>query len=703
MRLLKRLIPFLTMNAKLRAFGIMILHVALMMRKKAEIIWAVIIFHAVQMMNTLFAIKKATKFFLHNKAVLEDIAPIGFVGSGMRGAKNKDVTSRIFDSPSLPTMIIFSAKVRTFFTFVPRLMTFLKLCLGRTAYAFSFAFKGFAKMFSMFGGRSPFGFALERRTQIRTMFSRSHSAFIDFASFSKSAKLVPFVFHKLCSFILIASITVTLLSGKAFSAISANCVFEIRTDGAQTNGGGFVAGATGDDFSQQAAAQWPNEAVTSEGAGTTMLTAKADANMVGNILYVVSGTNATIDRYEIKSISAGTSITTDKNWCTGACADGVVNIGGAFKIGGSLDDDFGDDIVAGNTIYIKAGTYTVGENIMWKAGTSVLPIIIEGYNVARGDNPTGTDRPLLDCGASSYHFAPGTYNIVKNLQATSSSSYPFSCDSYSSFINCKGYTTGANTNYAFYNSVGLLNLLGCEATSPRGSGVYSAGNYLFMTKCYIHDCSTSGVIFYGSYKNITDSVIESCQYGIDTSGFSYSFISGNTICACRYGISSSASYCVGVVNNIIANNYVGAYWTTDELVNFWDYNCWYNNDTDRTLVANGIGDNDVTGDPKLGSAIVEGDDGATDGAGTAFTAASNPFAGVTTADCLNIVEIGTGATLGVYTISAVVGDGELTLSRTAGANKSGIDYRLVKGSDFTLQAGSSCFNTGLNPSTYTGL
>jgi hypothetical protein len=50
-------------------------------------------------------------------------------------------------------------------------------------------------------------------------------------------------------------------------ALNAAIVWEIRTTGAQTNGGGYKTGATGTNYSQQAAAQWANLAVTSDGAG----------------------------------------------------------------------------------------------------------------------------------------------------------------------------------------------------------------------------------------------------------------------------------------------------------------------------------------------------------------------------------------------------------------------------------------------------
>ena len=58
-------------------------------------------------------------------------------------------------------------------------------------------------------------------------------------------------------------------------ALSANTVLEVRNGGSDTNGGGFVTGAAGTDWSQQDAAQYSvTDGVT---AGTTTITS-ATAN-----------------------------------------------------------------------------------------------------------------------------------------------------------------------------------------------------------------------------------------------------------------------------------------------------------------------------------------------------------------------------------------------------------------------------------------
>jgi len=200
-------------------------------------------------------------------------------------------------------------------------------------------------------------------------------------------------------------------------------------------------------------------------------------------------------------------------------------------------------------------------------------------------------------------------------------------------------------------------------------------------------------------------VIETAQLALDISGswMDENIISHNTIVGCLTGIYATTNAGNKVFNNIFADNYEGVEWTSASYMTFFDYNCWSNNLTDIVGSTATKGGNDVTADALLGSDVVTGTDGATDADGTVFTAASNPFGSVTTSDCVNIVEAGDGATLGVYNIASVDGAGQITLGRSAGASKTGIGYRIVVGTDFTLQASSPCFNAGLRLDTYTGL
>src|SRR5579862_1034534 len=117
--------------------------------------------------------------------------------------------------------------------------------------------------------------------------------------------------------------------------IVAGTNFDCASTGNDNNGGGFVPGASGTDYSQQDSPQYALTGVTSSGAGNVVLTASAAADMVGNILQVVSGTNFNTGLYQITSVSVGVSITVSINnsgtaISTGTGSSGVMNVGGRF-------------------------------------------------------------------------------------------------------------------------------------------------------------------------------------------------------------------------------------------------------------------------------------------------------------------------------------------------------------------------------------
>ena len=214
---------------------------------------------------------------------------------------------------------------------------------------------------------------------------------------------------------LIYILILLLISVSAQAAINATMVWETRATGAQTNGGGYKPGASGSDFSQQDAAQYALTGVTTAAADAICLSASAAADMVGNTCYIVSGTNFTTGWYEIISVSVGVSFTVDRNCTSAAGSAGVINIGGAFKFGGALDNDFTEAVVAGNTSHIKNGSYTLAENIsQTSVGTKDAPITWIGYNATRNDACNGDNRPFFTC--ADYTFTFAGYSIFKNIQ-----------------------------------------------------------------------------------------------------------------------------------------------------------------------------------------------------------------------------------------------------------------------------------------------
>lgn len=100
-------------------------------------------------------------------------------------------------------------------------------------------------------------------------------------------------------------------------ALNATTVWEVRSGGSDSNGGGFDSsiGGGGIDYSQQNSAQYALTSCTSSGAGAVVLNASAATAMLGNVCQIISGTNFTAGFYTIIAVSAGVSFTTDRN-CT---------------------------------------------------------------------------------------------------------------------------------------------------------------------------------------------------------------------------------------------------------------------------------------------------------------------------------------------------------------------------------------------------
>lgn len=180
-------------------------------------------------------------------------------------------------------------------------------------------------------------------------------------------------------------------------ALSANTVFEVRTTGADTNGGGFVTGASGTDWSQQDTAQYAvTDAVTNGSTTITSASAAFGTDVVGNILYIQGGTGGiAAGWYQIVSRTNSTTIVVDRSTGLTTGTGATLKIGGAFLTIAAAEA-IG---VAGNIVWVKAGTYTITATINFDFGNTLpngTPAYMLGYHTTRGDNPTGTNRPLIE-------------------------------------------------------------------------------------------------------------------------------------------------------------------------------------------------------------------------------------------------------------------------------------------------------------------
>lgn len=270
-------------------------------------------------------------------------------------------------------------------------------------------------------------------------------------------------------------------------ALSGNTVWECRTSGSDTNGGGFVTGSGGTDYSQQAAAQYSAADLTVDATVNTKVTSASHSFVaadVGNIMAISAGAGFTTGWYQIVSVASGAA-TLDRSPAAVGTSGGTYAVGGALASPGQASALL---TVEGMRGWVKAGTYNVSvgsSNVSngYVTATSSVDTILEGYDVARGDR-TG-NRPSLvwtaaSPGANTYIFngAGGARHHFANLQANGNS-----------VAKVSGFGTSGNLD-SFADCAAIhCNGSGCIGYSGGGSGDS-------FTRCQASDCATG---FSGGY------------------------------------------------------------------------------------------------------------------------------------------------------------------------------------------------------------
>ncbi len=320
-------------------------------------------------------------------------------------------------------------------------------------------------------------------------------------------------------------------------ALSSAVVWEVRTDGSDTNGGGFKAGASGTDWTQQAAAQYSvTDAVTNGTTTITSATANFGTDVVGNVLYIQGGTGSiTAGWYEITARSSSTSITVDRSTGLTTGTGATLKIGGALASSGLACGQVAD----GNIVYLKynATPYSITSSTPRVSGG--LPHFTDlysfggkliGYDTTRTVTNTDANRPtLLVVGLSSITVVNATstwHTHVRNIIVDgdgNSSIVGFGTVASRPIIErCKAVdcTTGFNGGNIYRN---------CQAsggtTGFAGGGTYVAcvanGNTTGFDKpitavgCIAYGCSGDGFTgdaFGSSYHSCT-------SYGNGGDGF----------------------------------------------------------------------------------------------------------------------------------------------------------------------------------------
>lgn len=347
-------------------------------------------------------------------------------------------------------------------------------------------------------------------------------------------------------------------------ALAALTTWEIRTTGNANNGGGFnnrIPG-TSVDYSQQNASQLSKADLACAAGAVTVTSATLGFTnaMVGNLMRIRAGNNFTVGFYEIVQFNGVGSVDLDRVPVTAVGSNGVAEVGGAQI---QLSAVVVSALVAGNTIYIQNGVYAAHPAVSITAGTPTLAIKIYGYNAARGDSPTGNNRPVLQMGANIFTIVTTAICLIGKHFRLEGSGHNIALTN--SFIGITLENVKI-TNTAAAGTVELIttpaqevsvNLLDCELSGTAGAtSIATDINRLFTAmNCFFHDL-TYGVVIGNSnepFANLTFNIFARIgQSAISQGGANAVDLNcvNNTFANCgRSGI-----YLINTITPFIINN-----------------------------------------------------------------------------------------------------------------------------------------------------
>ncbi len=431
-------------------------------------------------------------------------------------------------------------------------------------------------------------------------------------------------------------------------------VWEVRTTGASTNGGGFdpVSGTPGTDYSQQTSPQISYTDLVI-GATTTQCTSAANpftSADVGNIINITSGTGFTVQRVQILSVAAGVA-TCDKSLGTTASTGGHGNLGGCLA---TIQAVVAGLAVAGNTIWVKAtATYTISSAISTaNAGSSALPISLIGYNVTRGDNGQATilaSSAVSNCLAITSNYWR-IYNFVLDGNNQTTTGGIASAASYTIIANVEAIRF-TKTGIQFQNNYGKAFNCVCTAGSSAATAAFSdsAGVQSDFDCCVASGNACPGFVSSDGTGSSYDFCISANNTGASSDGFQYAGGTNSTVrfkhCTAynngRDGIRFTAAAGpdgASVLNCILVNN--AGYGINSTSTNWsvgpaaaqsylllMNYNAYYGNGTAAyNQLPAGANDVTLTGDPFVAGASNNFQLNGTLGAGAACLSAGFPGA-----------------------------------------------------------------------------
>lgn len=324
-------------------------------------------------------------------------------------------------------------------------------------------------------------------------------------------------------------VVISFLAIPADAAISASTTLEVRPSGSDTNGGGFVTGASGTDLSlfdnrnaagctscQSATVNISTtDAVTANTTTVTSATANFSSALIGNLIYL-TGSGTTTGWYQVTAVGSSVSITVDRATGSTGGTGVTLNIGGGLASPGQA----AAIKVAGNNVFIKSGTYSITT-----ASTNVAGGMVS--DTTGGTGPTvfthwtgyNTNRTLINTDTKPILQASGSISSFTILNSGSSSYTRW----HNLSVDCASKTTSTGANAAgAYAQQTYLKAVNCTAIGVANGG----GTNAWMA--YIEASGGSGTAGIQLSNSVQGAFLES--HGNTTHGIQMGFNSTCFMC-----------------------------------------------------------------------------------------------------------------------------------------------------------------------------
>lgn len=327
-------------------------------------------------------------------------------------------------------------------------------------------------------------------------------------------------------------------------------------DGADPNGkqANFVKIQEGTDYSQQDAAEQVYTDLVIDGTLNTKITSATRAFSsadIGNVVRIVSGTGWTVQRRYIVSID-GTAAIMDGSMGTLGSTGGNGRMGGAM----TMTPPNMNAVVSGNDIAVRAGTHTLTGNTTVANGSVSKKVRFFGYQTTRGDNPVGTDRPLIACGA--FLFGSGSYNEFSHFQFTGTAAALLRLQTASWAANISAHNSSETANRAAIELQGAgAGLRKFYAQSDAGYGVRLASTSNDAHYGFVVDCGGRGISNEGQRNTISNVIVARCPTGVYTSAANLTLLDSDIQGSTVAGLNLVGGNQNKVINVCISDSAVG--------------------------------------------------------------------------------------------------------------------------------------------------